>query len=33
MLHQLANDLDEDIWWNENKSISALEELKLKEEA
>lgn len=28
MLHQLANELNEDIWWGENKSIAALESVK-----
>ncbi|PJC98765.1 hypothetical protein GQ37_010490 [Janthinobacterium sp. BJB1] len=28
MLHQLANDLSNDVWWNEEKSLEALEKLK-----
>lgn len=28
MLHQLANDLEKDVWWSENKSIEALHSLK-----
>lgn len=28
MLHQLANDLDDDVWWNDNRSLSALESIK-----
>lgn len=30
MLHQLANDLNKDIWWNEDKSIDSLDKLKTK---
>jgi hypothetical protein len=30
MLHQLANDLKNDVWWNEVQSIEALEALKTK---
>lgn len=30
MLHQLANNLDKDIWWSEEKSVAYLEELKKK---
>lgn len=28
MLHQLANDLNDDVWWSENQSIESLEKLK-----
>lgn len=28
MLHQLANDLDDDIWWNDNRSLEALQGMK-----
>jgi hypothetical protein len=28
MLHQLANDLENDIWWSSNQSVAALEGLK-----
>lgn len=30
MLHQLANDLDKDIWWSENQSTDSLEAMKKK---
>jgi hypothetical protein len=29
MLHQIANDLQNDVWWSENQSIEALEALKV----
>lgn len=29
MLHQLANDLNNDVWWSDNQSITALENLKM----
>lgn len=29
MLHQLANDLNDDIWWSENQSIESIEALRL----
>lgn len=29
MLHQLANDLNNDIWWSENQSIESIDALKL----
>ncbi|WP_162244388.1 ABC-three component system protein [Burkholderia sp. Leaf177] len=29
MLHQIANDLQDDVWWSENQSIEALETLKV----
>lgn len=28
MLHQLANDLDDDIWWNDNRSLETLHGMK-----
>ena len=28
MLHQLANDLNRDVWWSDNHSVEALDELK-----
>ncbi|WP_317203889.1 ABC-three component system protein [Janthinobacterium sp.] len=28
MLHQLANDMSDDIWWNDDRSIEALESIK-----
>ncbi|WP_186267592.1 ABC-three component system protein [Burkholderia gladioli] len=30
MLHQMANDLQDDVWWSESQSIEALEALKIK---
>lgn len=30
MLHQIANDLQDDVWWSEDQSIEALEALKVK---
>lgn len=29
MLHQLANDLNDDVWWSESRSVEALEKIKL----
>ena len=28
MLHQLANDLDDDVWWNDNRSLETLQGMK-----
>jgi hypothetical protein len=28
MMHQLANDLSDDVWWNDNRSLEALESIK-----
>lgn len=33
MLHQLANDLRQDIWWNDSRSVEVLEAIKAKFEA
>ena len=30
MLHQLANDLKDDVWWSEEQSIHALDALKIR---